>query len=249
MNVSLYQAAAALSANSRWQDVISSNLASSSIPGFKKQELSLAAVRAGLMPSSGLNAANLPQFFTVPKASSSASFISGDMKATGDKHDVAIEGKGFFSVQMPSGATAFTRDGEFQVNAKGVLVTKEGYVVKGEAGPIILDPGNPAPLSIAPSGEVSQGANEAGKIKLTEFVKPELLTQISGAYFISNPKQVTQPSTSVLHQAYLEGSNVSVVGEMANMITAMRSFEANQHIIQMQDDRLGKTIADLGNPS
>src|SRR5271163_2354426 len=97
MNVSLYQAAAALDANSRWQDVISGNLASSSIPGFKKQELSLAAVRAGLMPSSGLNSANLPQYFAVPKASSAPSFLNGDMVATGSKNDVAIDGKGFFS--------------------------------------------------------------------------------------------------------------------------------------------------------
>src|SRR5580658_7613487 len=93
MNVSLYQAAAALTANSRWQDVISGNLASSSIPGFKKQELSLAAVRAGLMPSSNLNGSNLPQFFTVPKAASSTSFLAGEMQATDDKNDVAIEGK------------------------------------------------------------------------------------------------------------------------------------------------------------
>src|ERR1700722_15767765 len=104
MNVSLYQAAAAMNANSLWQDVISGNLASSSIPGFKKQELSLAAVRAGLMPSSGLNSANLPQFFSIPKASSSTSFLSGDMQATGNKNDVAIEGKGFFSVQLPNGS-------------------------------------------------------------------------------------------------------------------------------------------------
>lgn len=250
MNVSLYQAAAALNANSRWQDVISGNLASSSIPGFKKQELSLAAVKAGLMPSSGLNSANLPQFFSIPKATSSTSFLSGDMQPTGNKNDVAIEGKGFFSVQFPNGSTAFTRDGEFQVTARGQLVTKEGYTVEGESGPINLDHNNPAPMTISATGEVSQGAELKGKLKVTEFAKPESLTQVSGAYFTANnPAIKTQPSTSTLRQGYLEGSNTSVVGEMANMMTAMRSFEANQHIIQIQDDRLGKTISDLGNPS
>jgi len=250
MNVSLYQAAAALNANSRWQEVISGNLASSSIPGFKKQELSLAAVRAGLMPSSGLNSANLPQFFTIPKATSSTSFLAGDLQPTGNKNDVAIEGKGFFSVQLPNGPTVLTRDGEFQISAKGQLVTKEGYAVLGDSGPINLDLGNPAPMSIAPTGEVSQGADLKGKLKISEFAKPELLTQISGAYFAANnPNLKSQPGASTLRQGYLEGSNTSVVREMANMMTAMRSFEANQHVIQIQDDRLGKTISDLGNPS
>jgi flagellar basal-body rod protein FlgG len=250
MNVSLYQAAAALNANSRWQEMIAGNLASSSIPGFKKQELSIAAVRAGLMPSSNLGDSNLPQTFTLPKATSSTSFLSGVMEPTDNKNNAAIEGKGFFSVQLPNGSTVYTRDGEFQTNSKGQLVTKEGYTVMGEAGPINLDTTSPAPLSISASGEVSQGADTKGKLKITEFNKPQLLTQISGAYFAATtPGITTVPSASTLRQGYLEGSNTSVVGEMANMMTAMRSFEANQHIIQIQDDRLGKTISELGNPT
>jgi flagellar basal body rod protein FlgG len=250
MNVSLYQAAAALNANSVWQDAISGNLASSSIPGFKKQQLSMAAVRAGLLPASGLNSSNLPQYFLLPKASSSTSFQPGDIVPTGIKNDVAIDGKGFFSVKLPNGATAFTRDGEFQVTSKGQLVTKEGYPVEGENGPITLDLSNPAPMSVSAAGNVSQGAEPKGKLKVTEFENPEALTQISGAYFLGNtPGLLKQTSTSTLRQGCLEGSNTSVVGEMANMMTAMRSFEANQHIIQMQDERMGKTIADLGNPT
>jgi len=250
MNVSLYQAAAALNANSRWQEIISGNLASSSIPGFKKQELSLAAVRAGLMPSSNLGDSNLPQNFSIPKASSTTSFLSGEMQSTENKNNVAIEGKGFFSVQLPNGSTVFTRDGEFQTNSRGQLVTKEGYTILGESGPINLDTTSRAPMSISASGEVSQGADTKGKVKVTEFEKPQLLTQISGAYFAAtDPSITTVPSTSTLRQGYLEGSNTSVVGEMANMMTAMRSFEANQHIIQIQDDRLGKTISELGNPT
>ena len=177
MNVSLYQAAAALNANSRWQEVISGNLASSSIPGFKKQELSMEAVRAGLMPSSGLNSSNLPQSFAVPKATSSTCFLSGEMQATGNKNDVAIEGKGFFSVELPNGSTVFTRDGEFQINSKAQLVTKEGFTVLGDAGPINLNPSNPAPMSISASGVVSQGAEQRGKLKISEFDKPQLLTR------------------------------------------------------------------------
>ena len=105
-------------------------------------------------------------------------------------------------------------------------------------------------MSISASGDISQGSEVRGKLKVTDYDKPELLTQISGSYFLANNTALrTQPTTASLRQGYLEGSNTSVVGEMANMMTAMRGFEANQHIIQIQDDRLGKTIADLGNPN
>ena len=76
-----------------------------------------------------------------------------------------------------------------------------------------------------------------------------MLTQINGGYFTgANPALQTQPSTSTVRQGYLEGSNVSLVGEMAGMMTAMRGFEAGQHLIQIQDDRMGKAISELGNP-
>ncbi len=248
MNVSLYQAAAALSANSRWQEVIAENLASSSVPGYRKQGLSQAAVQAGLMPATELTTPNSPQYFSIPKATTNTSFQNGDMQYTGNNNDVGIEGKSFFQVQLPNGTKALTRDGEFQVTAKGKLVTKEGYTVMGEAGPIQLDPNNHDPLAISEGANLSQGADPKGKLKLTDIDHPELLTQVSGAYFLANnPKLHQLAGTGSLRQGYLETSNTSVVGEMANMMTAMRSFEANQHVIQIQDDRLGKVIADLGS--
>jgi len=248
MNVSLYQAAAALNVNSRWQDMISENLASSSVPGFRKQELSIAATQAGLMPPTSTTSSKSAQFFSIPKASTTTSFKSGDLQYTGDDHNLAIEGKGFFQVQLPNGAIASTRDGEFQVNSQGQMVTKEGYPVLGASGPIQLDPHNSAPLAISANGDISQGTEPKGKLTLVEFQKPQLLTQISGAYFLAkDPQAQPTASTSTLRQGYLEGANTSAVGEMANMITAMRTFEANQHVIQIQDDRLGKVISELGS--
>ena len=163
---------------------------------------------------------------------------------------VAIEGKGFFQVQLANGTIAETRDGEFQVNAQGRLVTKEGYAVMGEGGPIQLDRNNSAPITISSTGEVSQGTDLKGKLKVVEFDQPKLLTQVSGGYFMANdPKIKTLASTSTLRQGYIEASNTSVVREMANMITAARGFEANQKVIQIQDDRMGRVISDLGTPS
>ena len=247
VNVSLFQAGAALNANSRWQEVIADNLASSSIPGYKKQQLSLAAVQAGLMPA-GVNGSQSPQMFVIPKSTTTTNFTAGELRSTGVPTDLAIEGKGFFEVQLPGGTTGYTRDGEFQINAKGQLSTKEGYPVLGQGGPIKLDTADPTPASISTSGDVTQGAVSRGKLAVAEFKKPELLTQISASYFVApNQSLQTQPSTSKVRQGYLEGSNSSTVLEMASLMTAMRGFEANQHVVQIQDDRMSKTIADLGN--
>ena len=249
MNVSLFQAGAALNANSRWQEVIAENLASGAVPGYKRQQLSMAAVQAGLMPG-GSSSSSSPPMFVLPKAKMTTNFTPGGMKATGVNTDVAIDGKGFFEVQLPGGTTGYTRNGEFQINTQGQLATQEGYLVLGQGGPIQLNPRDPSPMTISAAGDISQGATSKGKLALTEFNKPELLTQLNSTYFAAQDTALqTQPAASTIRQGYLEGSNSSAVLEMAGLMTAMRGFEANQHIIQIQDDRLGKTISDLGNPA
>ena len=240
MNVSLYQAAAALGANARWQEIISQNLASGSIPGYRKQDVSFAQIQAG---------ANAAQ--TVPTAVASTNFTQGSLRTTGCNTDIAIEGPGFFEVQLPNGDKAFTRDGEFQFNAQGQVVTKQGYLVMSDGGPIQRDPANSMPLHIAATGEISQGAETKGKLRLVEFPQPEQLTSLGGGYFVSNNKAVPpqDATTSVVRQGFLEGSNTTPTAEMASLITAMRMFEANQRMISMQDDRMGKVIAALGSPT
>jgi len=248
VNVSLFQAGAALNANSRWQEVIAENMASGAVPGYKRQQLSLEAAQAGLMPG-GVSGGKSPQTFVLPKATTTTNFSAGEMNATGVSTDVAIDGKGFFEVELPGGTTGYTRDGEFQVNAQGQLTTKEGYPVLGQGGPIQLNPRDPTPISISAGGDISQGTTSKGKLALAEFDKPGLLTQIGASYFVAHDASVQPKSgSSTVRQGYLEGSNSSTVLEMANLMTAMRGFEANQHVIQIQDDRLGKTISELGNP-
>ncbi len=248
MNVSLYQAAAALDSNSRWQEKIAENLASSSIPGFKKQDLSFSAVEAGLAPTP---AGAPPQHFLLPTAVASTNFKSGDLKYTGAKTDLAIEGEGFFEVQLAFGGSAYTRDGEFHVNSQGQLVTKQGYLVMGEAGPIQIDLSNPTPVTISATGEVSQGSDIKGKVRLVGFEDPKSLTQISGGYFQARDPYIrtADVSGSALHQGYLETANTSSVAEMANLMSAMRLFEANQKVVQVQDERMGRAISELGNVS
>jgi flagellar basal-body rod protein FlgG len=247
MNVSLFQAAAGLTANARWQELIAENLASSSIPGFKKQELSFAAMQGGLMsaPATG------PQTFALPRAISSTNFQQGELRSTGVKTDVALEGRGFLAVQLPDGNTAYTRDGEFHLDASGQLVTKQGHPVLSDGGPIQLDLNNHTELSISATGEVSQGADLKGTLKVTDFNEPNLLTPIgSGQFLARHPAlQVTEPAGTTLRQGFVEGANTSAPAEMVKLIAAMRMYEANQRVIQAQDDRMGKTIADLGHPN
>jgi flagellar basal-body rod protein FlgF len=248
VNVSLFQAAAALDANSRWQEVIADNLASSSVPGYKQQQLSQEATQAGLMGTGG--GRNSAQFFSVPQSSTSTNFTPGELKYTGTTTDVAIEGKGFFEVELPNGTKALTRDGEFEVNSTGQLVTKESFPVLGAGGPIQLSRNHSGPISITPNGLVNQGSELRGKLKVLDVDKPQGLTQLSGGYFMAKEgKVVTQDSKSSLREGYLEASNASTLTEMASMMTASRGFEANSKVIQIQDDRMNKTITELGNPT
>jgi flagellar basal-body rod protein FlgF len=248
MNVSLYQAAAALNVNSRWQELTATNLAASSIPGYKRQEMSFSAVQANLLDStsgSGHSEA------LMPRSATGTNFKQGNNRPTGDPTELALEGPGFFEVQLPDGSRGYTRNGDFQRNGQGQLLTQQGYAVLGEGGPLQLDPSNTAPLSIAPTGEVSQGVEPKGRIKVAEFADTRQLAAIGNGYFqprdpMMRPQEATRTS---LLQGYLEDSNTSPVLEMANLMSAMRLFEANQRAIQMHDERMAKAISELGNPS
>lgn len=233
-----------MKANEQWQDKISENLAASSIPGFKKQEFSFASIEAGLMNVSGMR-------FQLPSVTSATSFQPGELRMTNVMTDLAIEGSGFFEVRLPNGTTAYTRDGEFHTSATGELVTKGGYQVIGDGGPIQLDPRNPGPLSISPTGEINQGKELKGRLKVVDFKDPRLLKLIGTGHFVAEnpdaqPREVQAP---VLRQGYLEASNTSPVTEMANLVSVMRTFEANQRIMQMQDERMGKVISELASPA
>jgi flagellar basal body rod protein FlgG len=245
MNVSLFQAASALQANSRWQELIAENLAASSIPGFKKQELSFAAIQAGTMPVPG----GPQQKFLLPHSAAGTNFTQGQLRFTDSKTDLAIEGPGFFEVVLPNGTTAYTRDGEFRISPQGQLLTKDGYEVLGEGGPVLLDPNNHGPLTISATGQITQGGEPRGRFRISEFNDPRLLTPISAGYFLANHPSLdaTDVAAPTLRQGYLEAANTSSVTEMASLLMALRLFEANQRVIQTNDERMGRAISELGN--
>jgi flagellar basal-body rod protein FlgF len=244
MNVSLYQAAAAMTAYNRWQEVIGENLAGASVPGFRKNDLSFSAVQAAATPTSGPTAPSL-----LPRADRSINLHPGEINATGNATDLAILGPSFFEVQLANGSTAYTRNGEFKLNAQGQLTTKEGYLVLSDSGPIQLDLTNPAVISISATGEVIQGLDVKAKLKLTDFNEAQLLTPISSQYFMAtNPKLKGSTALySTVRQGFLEASNSSTVEGMVNMINASRAYDVNQRVIQINDDRMSRAINVLGN--
>ena len=247
MNVSLYQAASALSANERWQDAIAQNISASSVPGYKKQDISFSAVESGLQAQASPQGGRQPQWVQ-PLSQVQTNFSQGELQATRKATDMAIQGPGFFEVQRPDGSLAYTRDGEFGISANGELVTKSGYPVQGQGGPITIDRNNKDPITVTERGDVVQGADIRGRIKLMDFNNPALLVQIGGGLF-SAAQPGLQPSPangSTVRSGYIEAANTSTMREMTDLIAVMRSSEANQRIIQVQDERMGKVISELG---
>jgi len=240
MDVSLYSSAAAMNATERWQDMIAENLSTAGIAGARQRQISFSAVQAGLAGSNG-------EQFVIPAAAASTNFQQGELSSTGNNMDAAVEGPGFFTVQMPDGSRAYTRDGAFMLNSSGQFVTKQGYPVQTDGGPLQFDPNNAAPISIAANGEVSQGADIKGKLALAEFSKPQTLTPLgNGIYRNDDPAVMPTPSTTTkVHQGFVEMANTSPTLAMASLITSMRMFETNQKVMQMQSDRMTKAISDL----
>ena len=250
MNVSLHSAASAMTSNLRWQEIITENLAASSVPGFKKQEMILTAVQPAGAPMAE-TAGSAGSQFLMPRAVVSTNFAPGQFRYTGLNTDVGVEGAGFLEVQLPDGTLAYTRDGELHLDEAARLVTKQGFEVLGDGGPIQfdLDAGGSLQdsISIAPGGEVAQASELRGRLRIVEFNDPTLLRPIGGGLFLAQEPGLIESENpaSTLRQRWLEQANTSPVTEMASLLTAMRAFETSQRVVQMQDERMGKTIAEL----
>lgn len=240
-----------MNANARWQEIIAENMASSSIPGFKKQDVSFAAVQAGLLSPTAVGGAGQAQPVSLSAAQAHTNFSPGPIRRTDVSTDFAIDGQAMFEVQLPNGSSGYTRDGEFKMNAQGQLVTKQGYPVMGDGGLLQLDPTSSATITVAADGTISQGTEVRGRLSLVEFNKPNLLTTIGGGYYLAQDMNLQRlpESGSSVRQGFLEGANTSAVLEMANLITVMRAYEANQRVVQVQDERMGRAISELGNPN
>jgi flagellar basal-body rod protein FlgG len=242
-------------------DVISHNLANVATNGYKAQRsvfedlLYQTSIQPGALSSSQTQYSAGLQFGAgARQVANPRSFTQGNLEQTGNTLDVAVNGNGFFEIQMPDGSIAYTRDGSFQKDPNGQLVTQAGYPVS----PGIVIPANALTVTIGKDGTVSVttpgnvASAQVGQLQLSSFINPAGLQSMGGNLFgatsASGEAQQAAPGTNgmgVLNQSYVETSNVNVVEEMVNMIAAQRAYEINSKGVQAADQMLAR-LSQLG---
>ena len=256
MNISIQQAASSIKAYEQWHETIASNLSAATIPGFKANQFSMLAEEVSKQSQEALNQpGSIMQSYQMPKGSTHLDFSPGPLKNTETPTDLAISGDGFFEIELEGGELGYTRDGEFHINDQGELVTKQGYPVLGDTGgPIIFQDTTGLNFTISRTGQISENDTFSGQsLRIVNIGDTRQMSHAGGGIFkVRDPNAaeinpVNEDEVNV-HQFHLEQSNVSTIHEMTRMIQAMRSNEVNHRIIQHHDQRLGKTIAELGQP-
>ncbi len=254
----LFSAATGMKAQETNIDVISNNIANVNTTSFKKVRANFQDLLYQRIASSGAVDADNNRIpsetvvgLGVSLVNTQRNFSQGRLEQTDAPLDVAIEGKGFFEVQLPAdvgrGGFGYTRDGNFYVDADGQLVTSQGYKIQ----PNISIPSDYTDISIAKDGTVtvatqsSATAQNVGQIELAYFVNDQGLQSIGDNLFVetdaSGAPNTGTPGTGPLGtvtQGYLESSNVELVEELVNMIRAQRAFEFNSQSIKAADEMM-----------
>lgn len=237
-------------AYSRELDVVANNIANINTPGFKGNG-SVFEEFIGKTAREGKLSARDAKVSFVRDRATWMDMNQGSMERTGNPLDVAVDGKGFISVQTPAGER-YTRNGAFQLNAAGQLVTSEGFQVLGESGPITMQP-NDRDIRISADGTISvrEGANanteaQRGKLRLTSFDNPGLL-QKEGSSTFAAPANVTPTADANSHfvQGSIEKSNVNSVLEMTRMIDVTRNYTQIANLLSQQSDLQKSAIEKL----
>jgi flagellar basal-body rod protein FlgG len=253
---SLWTARTGLEAQQTQLDVISNNLANVSTNGFKRSRAVFEDLLYQTLRQPGAQSTQQTQISSglqigtgVRPVATERIHTQGSLQQTGNALDVAIQGEGFFQVQMPDGTTAYTRDGAFQLDNQGQIVTASGYPVS----PAIIIPDDTQTITIGKDGTVSvlqAGQNaptQVGTMQLATFVNPGGLQSAGENLYLETASSGT-PSTNtpgsngagVLNQNYVENSNVNVAEELVQMITTQRAYELNSRAIQTSDAMLGR---------
>lgn len=249
MNIGMYQSAASLSALERWQDSVAQNITSSQVSGYRKRTINFSTQAAGELQSDPRrpvgNEGGIPTLF--PKVNTGINFTSGETQPTRRELDVAIQGEGFFELQRPDGSHVFSRSGEFRMRADRTLVTTGGEEVLSTAGAPIVFVQNGGAISINLDGSVFQGDTPLGRLSVQRFADNAQLVPAAGGYFTApeglEPEAVDEPE---LLQGYLEGSNVTPLREMVDLVLISRAYEANQKMINTLDQQMEKALNALG---
>ncbi len=248
----LYTAASGMSAQQANLDTVANNLANSATSGFRQRRLQFQdmvyqnLITPGAAASQQTVSAGLQIGLGTKTETTELIMSQGDFNQTANPYDVAIQGAGFFQVQLPNGTIAYTRAGNFNLTNTGIVVDPNG----NQLLPNLTIPSNAITVTISPYGIVSATlpgqttSSQLGTIQLATFPNPAGLNSLGGNLFqpttasgnpiTDNPGGNTGMGT--LEQGFLEGSNVDVVTEFVQMILAQRAYEANSKVIHTADD-------------
>lgn len=251
----LYTSASGMLAGIMHTDTLTNNLANVNTAGYKKdtavsqefREMLIYRINdgalsgaqfslpAGVTPIGYLGTgAAVDQIYT--------SHLQGSMRNTGDPLDVAISGEGFFAVNTANGVR-YTRNGAFTLNADQELVTSTGDRVLGTRGPIRL---NGTKTMVDEAGNVYSDGALVDKLRIVTLADQGVLEKQGDSYFRPAGPVQELPARGIVQQGFLEGANVNTVSEMVDLINVFRSYEANQKMIQTQDETLGKAVNEVG---
>ena len=253
---SLWIAKTGMTAQQTQLDVISHNLANVSTTGFKRNRAEFQDLIYQNLRQAGAQTTEENQLPTglhlglgVNVVATSRNFTQGGLQQSGNNLDVAINGDGFFEITLPDGTTGYTRDGSFQLDAQGRIVTSGGLPV----APGITVPAGTKSISISENGEVSAivagsvAPQPLGSLSMSSFVNSAGLQPVGQNMFkesaASGAPQQGTPGTNglgIVRQGFLETSNVNVVEELVNMIQTQRAYEMNSKAIQTSDQMLAK---------
>ena len=254
MNAALWAAKTGLDAQQTEMAVISNNLANVNTTGFKQDRAVFEDLLYQNQTQAGADTSQTTQSPSgmsigtgVQVVATEKDYSQGSITQTGNPLNVAVQGQGFFQIQMPDGTIAYTRDGDFQTNAQGQVVTSSGYLVQ----PGITIPQGAQSVTIGGDGTVSvtlagqSAPTQIGQIQLANFINPPGLQPIGQNLLVqsaaSGSPQTGSPGTNglgSLSQGKLESSNVNVVEELVNMIQTQRAYEMNSKAISTVDQML-----------
>jgi flagellar basal-body rod protein FlgF len=233
----------------RSMDVVANNIANANTAGFKVESVLLESAPARVAE----HADGPSELQFVNMSGMGRDFSQGQLDYSGRPLDLAIDGDGFFAVEI-DGEEQYTRDGRFRLDAQGQLVTGDGSAVlsAGARAPIVLDPS--ADITIQDGGAIMQNGEEVARIGVFEIANMgDLSKRGEGRYVFDNPApDAVEPQamlTPVVQQGYVEASNVQSIREMTNMMSVMRSYQSVAKFINQVEDLNKRAIERLGRVS
>lgn len=249
----LYISASGLRSGQQQIDVLSNNVANLQTPGFKRSRVNFVDVATATLAQGPGSQPMDTMGGGTRVASTLMSFAPGEMRATGQTFDLAIDGNGFFELQAEDGTSVYTRNGQFRRDAEGYLVSAQGLRL-AQGFPIAADATD---VRISVTGEVSArvgGASEPsvlGTIELASFAAPELLASVGNNGFVATDDAGAvsygrggDPGFGRLQQGVVEQANVELIDEMSALVLAQRAYQLNARVLQASDQIL-ETINNL----